>query len=28
MAAYLTLHNHSAKTFTLTSASSPAFERV
>lgn len=28
MAAYLTLHNHSAKTFTLVSASSPDFERV
>ena len=28
MAAYLTLHNHSAKTFTLVSASSPDFQRV
>ena len=28
MAAYLTLHNHSAKTYTLTSVSSPDFERV
>ena len=28
MAAYLTLHNHSAKTFTLISVASPDFERV
>jgi len=28
MAAYLTLHNHSAKTYTLISASSPDFTRV
>ena len=28
MAAYLTLHNHSAKTYTLVSVSSPAFSRV
>lgn len=28
MAAYLTLHNHSTKTFTLVSLSSPEFKRV